>query len=92
MGREDGTVELLDMVTTDLSGKELVGHNDWVTDVSFSHDRIFSQLSSDGTIQVWDIETRSPRYGTPLGHSKGVASAAFSPDDQVLVSGGGIAR
>ncbi|KAG2340093.1 WD40 repeat-like protein [Suillus weaverae] len=44
---------------------------------------------SDGTIQVWDIETGEALDAPLQGHTSHVASVAFSPDGKCIVSGSG---
>ncbi|GAX44992.1 peptidase C14 caspase catalytic subunit p20 [Tolypothrix sp. NIES-4075] len=65
----------------------LIGHNSWVSSVSFSPDgQMLASASTDTTIKLWN------RHGKLLhtlrGHSDGVNSVSFSPDGQIIASAG----
>jgi len=68
----------------------LYGHSEPVNSVAFSPDgHTLASGSSDGTVRLWDVQTRQP-LGEPLvGHSEPVNSMAFSPNGKTLVSGSG---
>ncbi len=60
----------------------------WVLAVAYSPDgkTLASSGSSDGTIQLWDVES-GKHTKTLEGHTDTVISIAFSPDGKTLVSG-----
>ncbi|RKU21631.1 hypothetical protein C6499_21780 [Candidatus Poribacteria bacterium] len=60
----------------------------WVLTVAYSPDgkTLASSGSSDGTIQLWDVET-GKQLRTLKGHTEMVNTLAFSPDSTTLVSG-----
>jgi WD40 repeat protein/uncharacterized caspase-like protein len=65
----------------------LIGHNSWVSSVSFSPDgQMLASASTDTTIKLWS------RHGKLLhtlrGHSDGVNSVSFSGDGKMLASAG----
>ena len=56
--------------------------------VAFSSDgKSLAWGSADGTIAIWDVAKKAERIRIQA-HSKGVRSLAFSPDSQILASGG----
>ena len=60
----------------------------WVLAVAYSPDgqTLASSGSSDGTIQLWNVEN-GRHIRTFEGHSEMVSTLAFSPDGRTLVSG-----
>ena len=60
----------------------------WVLAVAYSPDgkMLASSGSSDGTIQLWDVET-GKQLSTLKGHTEMVDTLVFSPDSTTLVSG-----
>ena len=60
----------------------------WVLAVAYSPDgqTLASSGSSDGTIQLWNVED-GRHISTLKGHTEMVATLAFSPDGTILVSG-----
>ena len=60
----------------------------WVLAVAYSPNgkTIASSGSSDGTIQLWDVNT-GKQLNTLKGHTEIVNTLAFSPDGKTLVSG-----
>ncbi|KAF8307474.1 WD40 repeat-like protein [Clavulina sp. PMI_390] len=64
------------------------GYSDPVCSVAFSPDEtILASGSDDKTIQLWDVQSQTPK-GDPLrGHSGAVNSVTFSHDGAVLASG-----
>lgn len=70
--------------------KTLEGHENWVTDVSFSPDgRSLISASRDGTIKLWsnnDTLLRTISDGSDSEENRGVWGVAFSPDGQVIAT------
>ena len=60
----------------------------WILAVAFSPDgkTLASSGSSDGTIQLWDVNT-GKHLRTLKGHTEMVSALIFSPDGKTLVSG-----
>ena len=60
----------------------------WVLAVAYSPDgqTLASSGSSDGTVQLWDVESGT-HTRTLKGHTDTVRTLAFSPDGKTLVSG-----
>ena len=84
-GYEDKTVKLWDVGKRELIAT-LEGHTGGVTSVSFSPDgKTLASGSSDGTVRLWDAETRTPI--SSLDNRSSVHSLAFSSDGAVLASG-----
>ena len=66
----------------------VIGHTSPVRAVAYSSDRLsFASGSSDKTVRVWDLATRTHKF--TLEHEGQVWAAAFSPDGQTLASGDG---
>jgi uncharacterized caspase-like protein len=64
----------------------LKGHGKGVTQVAFSRDgRLLASSSSDNTIKIWDVTTRS-ELRTLKGHTTNIDSLDFSPDSRLLAS------
>jgi WD40 repeat protein/serine/threonine protein kinase len=86
-GGEDNTVRLWDRQTGDALAV-LAGHQDSVSGVAFSPDgRLLVSASYDGTLIVWDVESRQPVYAALHGHTSPVLCVAFSPDGTLMASG-----
>ena len=72
------------------SQQALLGHEEWVTTVTFSPDgRYLVSGSFDKKIQLWDAKTGSQVGNSFQGHTDWVKSVAFSPDGRQIVSGSG---
>ena len=58
-----------------------------INTVVFSRDgRILIGGGVDGTVRLWDIETRKTIRSTPAGHSKAIVDAELSRDGRLLVT------
>ncbi|NJN92350.1 MAG: AAA family ATPase, partial [Leptolyngbyaceae cyanobacterium SL_5_14] len=97
----DGTVKVwqLECLSRDDQGcvrvehsliKTLEGHENWVTDVSFSSDgRSLISASRDGTIKLWSNDgtlLRTISDGSDSEENRGIWGVAFSPDGQVIAT------
>jgi WD40 repeat protein len=95
IGREDGIVELLDGFFTAVDGTindahryELKGHLDRVTSLCFSSDdRTLASGSWDTTVRLWHTASRQ-EVGVLNAHHGKVEAVAFSPNGNVLATGG----
>ncbi|MGW8359038.1 nSTAND1 domain-containing NTPase [Streptomyces wedmorensis] len=66
--------------------RSLTGHSDAVLSVAFSPvDQILATASADGTVRLWDVDTRKPTATLPKQPGE-VLSVAFSPDGQALAT------
>ena len=93
----DEAVILWDLGTTFPEGHRLAGLTNDVNDVIFSSDgRLVAASSTDGSIMLWNVETKHPIreafYHSSSEQSASVAlpkiKIAISPDQQILASGG----
>lgn len=63
---------------------------DYINYVAFDPHRVNRIVSGggDGTLQLWDINTRQRLNNSLAGHNNAVTSEAFTPDGTLIVSGG----
>jgi WD40 repeat protein len=86
-GGVDNAVRLWDRQTGDAVAV-LTGHQDSVSGLAFSPDgRLLASSSYDGTLIVWDVESRQPAYAALRGHTSPVLCVAFRPDGKLVASG-----
>ena len=63
------------------------GHEETVVDLAFSHDgRLLATTSDDKTIKLWNLTDH--RLLQSMRVAEHVQAVAFSPDDQLLLTGG----
>ncbi len=80
IGRNDGTVRLLNLQTGRARGVPLGTHKDEVTVVVFGRDgKTLATGSVDGVVRIWDAGT-GEALSQPLLHGNDVKSIAFSAD------------
>lgn len=93
-GEGDQSARIWDVQTGELL-QTLVGHEDRVRSVCFSHDGQYALTGSgayvyssspDGSVKLWSVE-RGELLRTYLGHSTGSVKVSFSPDDALIFSG-----
>lgn len=85
---EDEKVVLIDAETKQVV-KTLEGHNDAITDLTFSPDgKLVASSDRTGLIKLWDIEGGWELPSLEAGYENAY-SIAFSPGGELLVSGGG---
>lgn len=71
--------------TTGEENHVLIGHDDAISDITFSGDNsLLASSSRDGSIRLWDTDTGQELR--VLKHTDEVTSLAFSPDGTLLVS------
>ncbi len=94
-GSRDNTIVLWDLTRRPYSqrGQPLTGHTNSVTRLAYSPDgQMLASSSWDKTVRLWDVRNPDdpPPLGPPLaGHSDGVLSLAFNPQNgQQLASAG----
>lgn len=83
---EDGSVEIFSWP----EGKSLHlfrNHTDSVTTVAWRNETSLATASLDYTVNIWDIKSEKPIH-TLQGHSRGVSSICFLPDQRTLVTTG----
>jgi WD40 repeat protein len=75
-----------------IRGKEvamLTGHKEAVLSVAVSPDgKLLATGSQDGSIKLWDLETKKELGVTVEGHRHGVRALAFDSESKTLLSGG----
>ena len=87
-GSRDGTVRVWDVLTGQQSQVLSEGSSP-VNTVSFSpKERIVACGSDDGVIRLWDIDSGVLKMRLALRSRRSVLALSFSPDGQMLASGG----
>ncbi len=57
-----GLIQFRDSRSGEILGDPIEAHDDWITGVAISPDgETFATVSSDGSIQLWDLASRSPK-------------------------------
>ncbi|MGI9455402.1 MAG: protein kinase domain-containing protein [Aeoliella sp.] len=86
-----GVLTMIDASSGEILWQNLDAHTDECNGVSFSHDgKLLVSAADDGRVRLWESATgRHIRdlEGFPPGAS--IIHAAFSPDDRLVVGGGG---
>ncbi|CUA77196.1 WD repeat-containing protein 5 homolog [Dictyostelium discoideum] [Rhizoctonia solani] len=94
----DKSIRIWDVNTRQQLGEplQLAGNNAFFS-VAFSPDAkliasgcgrgLFSFNSSENTVQLWDVQNRTPALGPFSGHTDMVRSVEFSPDGTCVASG-----
>jgi len=92
LGMGGGLIEAFDLRTGDQlsestrNGEPFLGV---VNAVLFSPDgELFASAGNDGTIVLWDTESRQPIAHPLMGHNSAVVNVAFSHDGSIMASGG----
>ena len=84
--RKDKDIYLWDLTTGQFL-RQLTGHTNNVSSVSFSPDgQTLASGSNDETVRLWDVAT-GRKLRQLRGHTNGVDSVSFSPDGKTLASG-----
>ena len=87
IGRRDGRVEFLDLVSG-VRRRAPGGHQGAVLQAIFSADgRLAATAGRDNRILLWNVARRTVSE-TFSGHSARITGLAFAPDDRTLYSGG----
>jgi WD40 repeat protein/serine/threonine protein kinase len=83
---EFGDVETLQQPSELKHNSPFIGN---INAISYSPDgRLMASSGADGSIVLWDAETRIPMTDPIIEHNSVVTSLAFSPDSQLIASGG----
>jgi WD40 repeat protein/tRNA A-37 threonylcarbamoyl transferase component Bud32 len=91
VGTSDDKLRLWDARTWRPAGQAM-SHGDAVHAARFLRGgRLVLTASWDKTVRLWDAESGEP-VGDPMRHESGVTFANLSPDERLLLSGGGSAE
>jgi WD40 repeat protein len=84
----DETVRLWDVEPRQPLGESLT-HTSWVSDAAFSPDSKLLASAGYKTVRLWDVATGKEHGESLTGHTGEVTAVDFSPDGELLASGGG---
>jgi WD40 repeat protein len=85
-----GWVHLWDMTAGKVVAA-LGGHDREVTSVAFAPGgKLMASGSRDGTVRLWDVDSREVRAVLEMPNRPPIHSVAFAPDGETLAAGGGV--
>lgn len=96
---QGGEIIFWDLINKKTIGKPFMGHENWITNIAFHPKQTMIASAScrkrndlgtciQGEIFLWNIETHEPIGGPLIGHTSDVWDMAFSPDGNLLATGG----
>ena len=89
VGGEDGTIALFDLRAMRQPEKLPTIHKRMVWSLAFSGQGTMASADQDGQVVLWDMESRKPKWNTPLRVADGpLASVALTSDGKVMAAGG----
>ena len=85
LGRNDGIIKMFDATSGQIQ-KEIQANESFVSFITYTSDgRYFASGGGEHVAKLWDANT-GERVRTFAGHRWAVRAAAFSPDNQQLVT------
>jgi predicted NACHT family NTPase len=85
IGGSDKTISIWDL-KTGICLRQLDGHTSWIQEIALGSNQTIASASGDRTVKLWNVMGECIQ--TLHGHTDWVETVSFSPDDQLIVSGG----